>query len=50
MVAVKTATTEPKLACFLVNWVTTIMAPPQPGKAPKIEAKLTSRIPDLARR
>ena len=38
IVAVKTATSEPKPILPCIYCVTTIIAPPQPGKAPKKEA------------
>ena len=38
IVAVNTATSEPKLILPWINWVTTIIAPPQPGSAPRIVA------------
>jgi hypothetical protein len=48
IVAVKTATIAPKLAWPFVNWVTTIIAPPHPGRVPKTAAKNISNTGDLA--
>ena len=44
IVAVNVATTEPKEIFPLIYCVRTIIAPPQPGKAPKKEDKITSNL------
>ena len=44
MVAVRAATTEPKDALPLEYCVKTIIAPPQPGRAPRKELKKTSSL------